>query len=205
MTIDYRIRNIVIAAVLAATAGLLTILYVTSANDDQAASKESVNVYVPNKNFAIGTAGAKIADSMTVQSVKRDQLVPDAVTSPVQIKGLYLTQPVIKGEQLTLKRFALPNEQGIRSKLAGKQRAVQISGDTNQVLAGTLVPGDRVDVVANLKNPQNNYDIRSTVVLREPPCPADAGRRRRSLDRRVGQQRRACGRARDDGRAGAAA
>jgi pilus assembly protein CpaB len=167
MTIDYRIRNIVIAAVLAATAGLLTILYVTSANNDEAASKESVNVYVPSKNFAIGTAGAKISDSMTAQSVKRDQLVSDAVTSPAQIKGLYLTQPVIKGEQLTLKRFALPDEQGIRSKLAGKQRALQVSGDTNQVLAGTLVPGDRVDVVATLKNPQNNYDVRSTVVLRD--------------------------------------
>jgi len=30
MTIDYRIRNIVIAAVLAAAAGLLTVIYVTS-------------------------------------------------------------------------------------------------------------------------------------------------------------------------------
>lgn len=165
MTIDYRIRNIVIAAVLAATAGLLTILYVTSAKDDEAASKQSVEVYVPSKGYAIGTAGSKIADSMTVQVVKRDQLVPDAVTSPAQIKGLYLTQPVIKGEQLTLKRFALLKEQGIRSKLVGNQRALQVSGDTDQMLAGTLIPGDRVDVVANVRNPQNSGDVRSTVVL----------------------------------------
>jgi Flp pilus assembly protein CpaB len=166
MTIDYRIRNIVIAAVLAATAGLLTILYVTSANDNEAASKQSVKVYVPSKDYAIGASGAKIADSMTVQVVKRDQLVPDAVTSPVQIRGLYLTQPVIKGEQLTLKRFAMLKEQGIRSKLAGNQRALQISGDTNQMLAGTLVPGDRIDVVANIRNPNDNADVRSTIVLR---------------------------------------
>ncbi len=73
MTIDYRIRNIVIAAVLAATAGLLTILYVTSAKDDEAASKQSVKVYVPSQGYAIGTAGSKIAGSMTVQVVKRDQ------------------------------------------------------------------------------------------------------------------------------------
>jgi Flp pilus assembly protein CpaB len=165
MTIDYRIRNIVIAAVLAATAGLLTIVYVTSAKDDEAASKQSVKVYVPSQGYAIGTSGSKIAGSMTTQVVKRDQLVPDAVTSPAQIKGLYLTQPVIKGEQLTLKRFALLNEQGIRSKLAGNQRALQISGDTDQMLAGTLIPGDRVDVVANVRNPQNNSDVRSTVVL----------------------------------------
>jgi Flp pilus assembly protein CpaB len=167
MTIDYRIRNIVIAAVLAATAGLLTIIYVTSSKNDEKASKESVRVFVPSQDYGIGTAASKISSSMTVQVVKRDQLVAGAVTSPTQIRGLYLTQPVVKGEQLTLRRFALPEEQGIRSKLAGKQRAVQISGDTNQVLAGTLNPGDRVDVVANIKNPQDNSDVRSTVVLRD--------------------------------------
>ena len=167
MTIDYRIRNIVIAAVLAATAGLLTIIYVTSSNSDEKTSKESVRVYVPSKDYAIGTAGKKIADSMTTQVVTRDQLVSDAVTSPAQIKGLYLVQPVVKGEQLTLKRFAQAKEQGVRALLVGKQRAVQVSGDTNQVLSGTLTPGDRVDVVANIKNPQNNSDVRAVVVLRD--------------------------------------
>ena len=167
MTIDYRIRNIVIAAVLAAVAGLLTIIYVTSSNSDEKASKESVQVYVPNQDYGIGTAASKISGSMTAQVVQRDQLVAGAVTNPAQIKGLYLTQPVVKGEQLTLRRFALVEEQGIRSKLAGKQRAVQVSGDTNQVLAGTLTPGDRVDVVANIQNPSDNSDVRSTVVLRD--------------------------------------
>lgn len=167
MSIDYRIRNIVIAAVLAAAAGLLTIIYVTSSRSDEKASKESVRVFVPSKDFGIGTSGSKITGAMTVQVVKRDQLVPEAVTSPAQIRGLYLVQPVVKGEQLTLRRFAKAKEQGIRSQLAGKQRAVQVSGDTNQVLAGTLTPGDRVDVVANIKNPQNNTDVRAVVVLRD--------------------------------------
>ena len=44
--------------------------------------------------------------------------------NPALIKGLYLTQPVYKGEQLTLNRFALPKEQGIRADLKGNQRAV---------------------------------------------------------------------------------
>ena len=93
-------------------------------------------------------------------------LTPEAITSPAQIKGLYLTQPVYKGEQLTLNRFALPKEQGIRAKLIGTQRAVQVPGTADQVLAGTLVAGDRVDVVANLKDPKDNTDVKSSVVLR---------------------------------------
>jgi len=40
---------------------------------------------------------------------------------------------------------------GIRAQLKGTTRAVQIAGDGNQLLAGTLRPGDRIDVVANLE------------------------------------------------------
>ena len=54
MTIDYRIRNIVIAAALAAAAVLLTVVYVTSARNDTATGKENVTVYVPSKDYAVG-------------------------------------------------------------------------------------------------------------------------------------------------------
>ncbi len=166
MTIDYRIRNIVIAAALAAAAVLLTVVYVTSARNDTAAGKKNVTVYVPSKDFSVGTSGGKIAGSLDKQTIARKNAAPEAVTSPAQLKGLYLTQPVYKGEQLTLNRFALPKEQGIRAKLTGTQRAVQVPGTADQLLAGTLVPGDRVDVVASLKDPKDNTAVKSSVVLR---------------------------------------
>jgi Flp pilus assembly protein CpaB len=166
MTIDYRIRNIVIAAALAAAAVLLTVVYVTSARNDTAAGKQNVTVYVPSKDFAVGTAGSKIAGNVKTQTVAKKFATPDAVTSPAQIKGLYLTQPVYAGEQLTLKRFALPSEQGVRAKLTGTQRALQVPGTPDQLLVGTLVPGDRVDVVASLKDPKDSTGVKSSVVLR---------------------------------------
>jgi Flp pilus assembly protein CpaB len=166
MTIDYRIRNIVIAAALAAAAVLLTVVYVTSARNDAAAGKQNVTVYVPSKDFSVGTAGSKITGSLEKQTVAQKLATPDAVTSPDQIKGLYLTQPVYAGEQLTLKRFALPSEQGVRAKLTGTQRALQVPGTSDQLLAGTLIAGDRVDVVASLKDPRDNAGVKSAVVLR---------------------------------------
>ena len=166
MTIDYRIRNIVIAAALAAAAVLLTVVYVTSARNDEATGNKNVTVYVPSKDFAVGTAGSKIAGSVTKQTIAQKNAAPDAISGPAQLKGLYLTQPVYKGEQLTLNRFALPKEQGIRSKLAGKQRAVQVPGTADQVLSGTLIVGDRVDVVASLKDPNNSTNVRAATVLR---------------------------------------
>ena len=166
MTVDYRIRNILIAAALAAAAVLLTVIYVTSARSDDQAAKQSVTVYTAAKSYGAGTAGTSIAGGMQKTTVTKSALVKDAVTSPTQINGLYLVQPVVAGEQLTLQRFALPSEQGVRAKLVGKQRAVQIAGDANQVLKGTLVPGDRVDVVTNLKSTEGLGQPEMGTVLR---------------------------------------
>jgi Flp pilus assembly protein CpaB len=167
MTIDYRTRNIVIAAALAAAAVLLTVIYVNSARKHDTALKQSVTVYVPSSNYSVGTAGTKIIGNMKAETIARAAMAPHAVTSPDQIRNLYLAEPVYSGEQLSLLRFAPPSQQGIRSQLKGTQRAVQLPGDTNQLLVGTLVPGDRVDVVVNLKNPSNTNDVRSFVALRD--------------------------------------
>lgn len=166
MTIDYRIRNLVIAVALAAAAVLLTVIYVTSARNDRTAGKETVTVYVPTKDFAAGTPGASIAASLQAQTLQRRNATPQAVTSPRQVQGLYLTQPVFAGEQLTLKRFAPPSEQGIRSQLQGNLRAIQVPGTVHQLLVGTAMAGDRVDVVASLKNPRDSSDVKTSVVLR---------------------------------------
>ena len=166
MTIDYRTRNIVIAAVLAAAAVLLTVIYVNSSRKHDTALKQSVTVYVPSHDYAIGTPGTKIVGNMHAETIARAAMAPHAVTSPDQIRNLYLAEPVYSGEQLSLLRFALPSQQGIRSKLTGKQRAIQVAGDTNQLLSGTLVPGDRIDIVANLKDPKNTNVAKSTIVLR---------------------------------------
>jgi Flp pilus assembly protein CpaB len=166
MSIDYRFRNIVIAAVLAAAAVLLTVVYVSTARDESAAEKEQVTVYVPTRSFSIGTSGAKVAESLEKTTVTRDAMAPKAVTDLEEIKGLYTTETVYAGEQLSLNRFVQAKEQGVIAKLAGNQRAFQLSGDSDQTLAGTLQPGHRVDVLANVKNPGNQNDVRSVVALR---------------------------------------
>ena len=167
MTVDYRIRNILIAAALAAAAVLLTVIYVTSARSDDQAAKQSVTVYTAAKSYGAGTAGTSIAGGMQKTTVTKSALVKDAVTSPTQINGLYLVQPVVAGEQLTLQRFALPTEQGVRAQLTGRQRAVQVAGDANQVLSGTLTAGDRVDVIANLKPASGLGEPQTGTVLRD--------------------------------------
>ena len=166
-SIDYRFRNILIAAALAAAAALLVVVYVNTARSNDAAEGESVTVYVPTSSFPIGTAGTKIAGSLEATTVTRAVLAPKAVTDSAVIADLYTTQPVYAGEQLSLNRFAPSKEQGVRATLRGKFRAFQLSGDGDQMLNGTLLPGDRVDVVASVKNPEDQNDVRSLVALRD--------------------------------------
>ena len=67
------------------------------------------------------------------------------------VAGLVAADQIYAGEQVTTLRFAPLAEQGIVGQLKGNQRAIQVPGDQNQLLAGTLSADDRVDVVASVK------------------------------------------------------
>jgi Flp pilus assembly protein CpaB len=165
----YRIRNVFIAIGLALVAMLLTLYYVTNYKRSVQHSQGSVQVYVATRDLAAGTAGADIVKQhdLRVASVQRRDVVPGAISSPGQVAGLVLADPVYAGQQVTLRPFTDVAAQGIRAQLKGTLRAVQVAGDANQVLAGTLQPGDHVDVVGNLRIDVNSTATASRIVLRD--------------------------------------
>lgn len=149
---SYRLRNIVIAIVLAVMAALLTTIYVTSYKKHVDSQQQNTQVYVAARDIPAGTLGSQIVAGhmLTTVHVARKALVPGLVTNPAQISGLIVTQPVFRGEQITARRFGPVTEQGIRTQLRGTYRAFQLNGDSNQILAGTVHSGDHVDVVGVL-------------------------------------------------------
>ena len=60
---------------------------------------------------------------------------PGAISSAGQVHDLVVTQTVFAGEQVTTRRFGTRAQQGLRSQLHGTQRAFQLPGDANQLLA----------------------------------------------------------------------
>jgi Flp pilus assembly protein CpaB len=164
----YRIRNILIAVGLALVAMLLTLFYVTNYKRSVQKSTTGVTVYVAAHDLTTGTSGADIAKQhdLRQETVQQRDVVPGAISSPQQISGLALSAPVYSGEQITLRRFSDVTAQGIRSQLKGTLRAVQIAGDPNQLLAGTLEAGDHVDLVANLRLNSSTTAAETTIVLR---------------------------------------
>lgn len=149
----YRVRNIVLAVALAVLAAMLTTFYVANYKRTVQRGEKNVPVVVAAQDIPAGTSGAEAFDGRLLETkqIPRRSVVPGAISSPEQVENLVTTDAIHAGEQVTARRFRPAEEGGIRAQLSGNQRAVQISGDQNQVLAGTLRKGDRIDVVASLK------------------------------------------------------
>lgn len=165
----YRIRNIAIAIGLALVAMMLTLFYVTNYKRSVQNDAATVAVYVAARDVPAGKAGADLVKErdLTLAKVERRQVVPGAISSPDQVEGLVLADPLYAGEQVTLRRFTDVAAQGIRAQLKGTLRAVQVAGDPNQLLAGTLKAGDRVDLVANVRTKVDQNASATRIVLRD--------------------------------------
>ena len=165
----YRIRNVAIAIGLALVAMLLTLFYVVNYRRTVEHSQATVQVYVAAHNIPAGTAGSSIVHSGALQatSIPRHGVVPGAISDPNQVASLVLTQPLYAGEQVTLRRFSDVHSEGIVGQIKGNMRAIQIPGDPNQLLAGTLKAGDHVDVLANLTTDGQGSAHVTRIVLRD--------------------------------------
>jgi len=164
----YRTRNIAIAVGLALLAMVLTLAYTLNYRHSVQQSQASVTVYVAKSNIAAGTSGSDLAKGhdLTTASVARHDVVPGAISSPGQLANLVVTQPLYAGEQVTLRRFADTSAEGVAGQIRGNMRAVQVAGDSNQLLVGTLQTGAHVDLVANLQTGTNSNQHVTRIVLR---------------------------------------
>jgi Flp pilus assembly protein CpaB len=180
----YRARNILIAVALALVAALLTTFYVTNYKRNVQTGEDTVKVFVAAKDVPAGTPGTELAKKhmLTEVSVAKRSVVPGAISDPDQVDRLVLTQPIFAGEQVTARRFGSLQQQGIQAKLKGTLRAYQLSGDQNQLLAGTMHDGDHVDLIASIR-PDPSKDervtrivLRDIEVLRAPTSPEVSGK-----------------------------
>ena len=149
----YRVRNVVVAVVLAVLAALLTTFYVTNYKRTVQQGEANVPVVVATQDIPAGTSGADAfaRGLFETREIPRRSVVPGAIAAPGDVEGKLATDLIYAGEQVTARRFRPVEEGGIRPLLTGNMRAVQVSGDADQTLAGTLREGDRIDLVASLK------------------------------------------------------
>jgi Flp pilus assembly protein CpaB len=175
----YRLRNLGVAAGLALAAVVLVAAYLTNYKRHVQNGEKHIAVYVASKPIPAGTSATDLVNSHYIHetTVLERSLVPGFVNDPKKLSGLFVTRPLFTNEQLTLNSFGKANARGVQGQLAGTDRAIQISGSPEQLLAGTLRDGDHVDVVASWSVGKNDDVkvsrtlIRDVVVLKAP----DAG------------------------------
>jgi len=166
----YRMRNILIAVGLALAAALLTVFYVSNYKSSVKSEEQTINVLVAARDIPVGTLGSQVASEhmLATQEVPRKAIVAGTISKPEELSGLIATQPVYIGEQVTARRFGPIAEAGVRTQLKGTYRAIRLQGNPNQLLTGTLRPGDHVDVVASVMFPTEDSGKHFTkVVLRD--------------------------------------
>ena len=176
----YRLRNLGLAIALAAVAILLVFYYVSQERGRLQEDQELVPVWVAAKDIPVGTSGAELdaGGFLTTSEVERGQVSPGALLDPADVATKVVSEAMYKGEQVSTLRFKSEAEKGIRAQLTGTLRAVQVPGDEHQLLAGTLIAGDRVDVVGTWNVPESATNHVSRTVLRdilvlEPAVKAD--------------------------------
>jgi Flp pilus assembly protein CpaB len=125
-------------------------------------------VLVAARDIPAGTTGSEVVEQhmLKTEAVPRRTLVPGWVGTTSQLGNQVATQDIYAKEQISTRRFAPPREQGIRSLLRGNERGIQIGGDPNQLLAGTLKAGDHVDVVGTWTGSERTNGAVSRVILR---------------------------------------
>jgi pilus assembly protein CpaB len=163
----YRLRNIVIAVVLAAFAALLTMMYVTSYEKRVQNGEEDVPVLVAKSDIPAGTSGAAALGRVEERMVAQRNVAPGAVSDKSQLEEYVVSEPIYAGEQISRQRFSSSTEIGVRSSLTGNMRAVAVSGDSVQLLQGTLKAGDRIDLLSSLKINADQDTFATRIVLRD--------------------------------------
>jgi pilus assembly protein CpaB len=168
-------RNLAAAGVLALVAALLTSAWVSRAQGGaKAPAIAKVPVLVATRDLPIGTpATAAFRDGwIAIRQLPAESASPVSLPSATPLRGQVVTQPIYKGEQVVASRFGRSGTQGLGVSLAGALRAIEVAGDPNQLLVGTLQAGDHVDVLANVRintaNPKSRVALRNLIVLRAP-------------------------------------
>jgi len=138
-----------IAAVTATLAGLVLLVFINRYKDDVNAGLAPAPVLIADRLIPRGTSGAEVVTQKLFKpvAVAEENIRPGAVTQAAQISANVAVRNVLPGQQITTADFAAVGDP-IRSRLAKRERAIQIPVDAIHGLLRVLRPGDRVDILA---------------------------------------------------------
>lgn len=160
---------LVVAIVIAAATGLLTLHYVSSVSGAQAAAAE------PRRGILVAKEDIPARATIDVTMLKRvsrpiSQIEPDAVVDAHKAIGSLALVSLPAGSTITASRIGRPQNVALAVVLKHGMRAVSIGIDRVKAVGGLIQPGDRVDVIAvpprvGDETPQGRTILQGALVL----------------------------------------
>ncbi len=165
------LKNILIAAVLAIAAVALTLIYVSNSKSNQSATSPAAyrTVLVAARDIPVGTTGTQLAHAgwLTTRRIPSDAVASGTVPNRTALATLVAIQPTYHGEQIVAQRFGTSQQEGLVSTIHGPLRIFQLPGDSNQLLAGIVRQGNRVDVVGSVARPEGSPTHYGVIAVRD--------------------------------------
>ncbi len=129
--------------------------------------------------------GTKLTGEMIkTVSFPKSALPPDHFSDAAALQGRVLIAPVKLNEAILESKLAPASitTGGVCAVVTHGKRAIAVAGDKVIGLAGFIQPGNRVDVLCTLKNPQNEQEHITKVVLEDIPVLATGTQIQNSAD-----------------------
>jgi Flp pilus assembly protein CpaB len=139
-----------VAAVAAALAALVLMIYLNNYKDDVRGSAAPTQVLIADRVIPAGTSGDTVATERFFKptSVARDAAKAAAVADASALVGKTATRDIFPGEQIVAGDFRAGSD-NLRGRLSGIQRAIALPIDTAHGLIGSIRSGDRIDVFSS--------------------------------------------------------
>lgn len=141
-----RRTTLIVAVVLAALTGWLTLHYVSGMQQATQAAGAPREILVAAQEIP---ARVTITAAMLARTTRPASAVePDAVDDPQRVVGALSLITIPAGSTVTASKVGHPNDTGLPVRLKPGMRAVSVQIDKVKGVSGLVEPGDRVDVIA---------------------------------------------------------
>jgi pilus assembly protein CpaB len=144
--------SLLVGAAAAVLAGIILLAYLHSYRNSVNSASAPVSVLVAKNLIQKGTPGDIIGTSSQFQvaSVPKGQLQTGALSDPAALSGRVAVTDIYPGQQLTAAYFTYAPPGTLQTKIAGSDRAISVSIDSQHGMVGEIATGDHIDIYVGL-------------------------------------------------------
>jgi len=161
---DRRVMALAIVFALIAAILIFVVLSSSDGGKTSAPAANSVNVVTAASDVAARTTLS--ADMLKVTAVPADQALSGSYSDAADLVGLTTRYPLVNGEQVTTSKIgeAQKDDESLARVVPAGKRAISIAARQESIVAGLVLPGDLVDVIAVFSATDTGVDKAVTIL-----------------------------------------